>query len=173
MERMEDNMKHIYIIGGTMGVGKTTTCQILKNKLPNCAFLDGDWCWDMHPFQVTAETKRMVMDNICFLLNQFIHCSAYENVVFCWVLHEQVMIDEILSRLDKENCVVHTISFICIPSELQKRLQKDVNAGIRTEDMIQRSIERIKLYNKLDTEKIDVSYMTAEQVAQVLVDGKR
>ena len=70
-------MKNIYLIGGTMGVGKTITCQNLKNKLSNCVFLDGDWCWDMHPFQVTPETKKMVMENICFLLNQFIRCSAY------------------------------------------------------------------------------------------------
>jgi broad-specificity NMP kinase len=34
-------MKNIYLIGGTMGVGKTTTCQIIKNKLNNCVFLDG------------------------------------------------------------------------------------------------------------------------------------
>ncbi len=43
-------MKNIYLIGGTMGVGKTTTCQVLKSKLPGSVFLDGDWCWDMQPF---------------------------------------------------------------------------------------------------------------------------
>ena len=58
-------MKNIYIIGGTMGVGKTTICQKLKLKLANSVFLDGDWCWDMNPFQVTEETKKMVIDNIC------------------------------------------------------------------------------------------------------------
>ncbi len=81
-------MKNVYIIGGTMGVGKSTVSKILKEKLNNSIFLDGDWCWDAHPFQVTEETKRMVLQNICFLLNQFIHCSAYRNIVFCWVLHE-------------------------------------------------------------------------------------
>ncbi len=34
-------MKHIYVIGGTMGVGKTTTSQALKKKLNNSVFLDG------------------------------------------------------------------------------------------------------------------------------------
>ena len=50
-------MKTIYIIGGTMGAGKTTVSQQLKKKLPNSVFLDGDWCWDANPFQVTEETK--------------------------------------------------------------------------------------------------------------------
>lgn len=37
-------MKTLYLIGGTMGVGKTKVCQLLKDKLPNSVFLDGDWC---------------------------------------------------------------------------------------------------------------------------------
>ena len=72
-------MKTLYLIGGTMGVGKTTVSQQLKQDLPNSVFLDGDWCWDASPFQVTEETKAMVTDNICYLLNSFLHCSAYEN----------------------------------------------------------------------------------------------
>lgn len=92
-------MKNIYIIGGTMGVGKSTVSKILKEKLNNSIFLDGDWCWDAHPFQVTEETKRKVLQNICFLLNQFIHCSAYQNIVFCWVLHEQSIIERSIARI--------------------------------------------------------------------------
>ena len=69
-------MKRLYLIGGTMGVGKTTVCQNLKRLLPNAVFLDGDWCWDADPFQVTDETKAMVLDNICHLLNNFIRCTA-------------------------------------------------------------------------------------------------
>lgn len=162
-------MKNIYLIGGTMGVGKTTTCQILKKKLPNCVFLDGDWCWDMHPFQVTPETKKMVMENICFLLNQFIRCSAYENIIFCWVMHEQAIIDEILSGLETTDCLVHTISLICDEDEVRKRLQKDVDAGIRLADVVPRSIERIGLYEKLDTEKIDITNITPEQAAEKII----
>ena len=32
-------MKKLYLIGGTMGVGKTTTCQILKRKLDKSVVL--------------------------------------------------------------------------------------------------------------------------------------
>lgn len=163
-------MKNIYLIGGTMGVGKTAVSQILKKKLPNCVFLDGDWCWDMKPFQVTDETKQMVMENICFLLNQFIRCSVYENIIFCWVMHEQGILDEIVSKLETDGCLVHRISLICSAEELRKRLQKDIDAGIRTEDVIPRSIARIGLYRKLDTEKIDVSYMTPEEAAIRIMD---
>ncbi len=152
-----------------MGVGKTTTCQIIKNKLHNSVFLDGDWCWDMHPFQVTEETKQMVVDNICFLLNNFIKCSAYENIVFCWVLHEQTIIDSIVSRLDTTNVKVHSISLVCDEKALKARLRQDVDEGIRTEDVIRRSIERIPFYEKLNTYKVDVSKMIPEQVADFII----
>ena len=93
-------MKKLYLIGGTMGVGKTAVSQQLKKDLPNSVFLDGDWCWDANPFQVTEETKTMVTDNICYLLNNFLHCSAYENIIFCWVMHEQHIIDSIIENVD-------------------------------------------------------------------------
>lgn len=164
-------MKHIYLVGGTMGVGKTTTCRIIKSKLNNSVFLDGDWCWDMHPFQVTDETKQMVMRNICFLLNNFIECSAFENIVFCWVMHEQSIIDDILARIDTASCKIHSISLVCSKQALQTRLKKDVDAGIRTSDVIRRSIERLPLYEALDTIKVDVSTKSPEQAADFIIEN--
>ena len=96
-----------------MGVGKTAVCKELKARLNRSVFLDGDWCWDANPFQVTEETKAMVMANICFLLDQFIHCSAYDHIIFCWVMHEQSIIDGIVSRLDTANCEVKAVSLMC------------------------------------------------------------
>lgn len=108
----------------------------------------------------------------CFLLNQFIRCSAYENIIFCWVMHEQGIIDEIIAKLETENCLVHNISLICDAGGLRKRLQKDIDAGIRSADVIQRSIARIGLYEKLNTEKIDVSHIMPEQAAEKIIESK-
>ena len=121
-----------------MGIGKTTVSQLIKRKLDNSVFLDGDWCWDAHPFQVTEETKKMVLENICFLLNQFIHCSAYQNIIFCWVLHEQNIIDTILANIDKTDCELKVVSLICSETELRARLMKDVDAGKRSGDVVDR-----------------------------------
>ena len=162
-------MKDLYLIGGTMGVGKTTTCRQLQQKLPACVFLDGDWCWDMQPFIVNEETKEMVVQNIAFLLNQFLHCSAFENVVFCWVMHQQSIWDDILSRLDTSDAKVRCISLICNEEALTARLQKDIDAGLRQPDIIPRSVARIPLYNRLSTEKLDVSALTAEEAAEKII----
>lgn len=111
----------------------------------------------------------MVLENICYLLNNFIRCSAYKNIIFCWVMHQQAIIDDILSRLDTASCKVHSISLICSEQALRTRLQKDVTAGIRKEDVIQRSIERISLYEKLNTCKVNVSEITPEQAAYSII----
>lgn len=159
-------MKKLYMIGGTMGVGKTAVCQHLKKQLNHCVFLDGDWCWDMHPFEVNEETKQMVLANIKFLLNSFIQCSVYENIIFCWVMHEQSIIDELLSAIETANCEVKVISLICREESLRERLQKDVDQGIREPEIIQRSIQRLDGYKTLNSIKLDVSDISASMAAK-------
>ena len=161
--------KTLYLIGGTMGVGKTATCQQLKRMLPNAVLLDGDWCWDADPFQVTEETKAMVMDNICHVLGNFLSCSAYENVILCWVMHEQAIIDEILSRLDTSECEVRAFSLVCTEEELRRRLGKDVADGTRQPDVVARSLSRLPLYDKLSTERVDTTGLAPAQVAADLI----
>lgn len=159
-------MKTLYLIGGTMGVGKTTVCGELKIMLPESVFLDGDWCWDMHPFTVNDETRAMVMDNICHLLNNFLKCSAIGNVVFCWVMHRQEVLDDLLSRLELTDCKVAAVSLVCSEEALRQRLQRDIDAGTRSEDILERSLPRLPLYEKLDTVKVDTTGKTPLEIAK-------
>ena len=163
-------MKNLIFINGTMGVGKTATSRELQKLLPNCVFLDGDWCWDMSPFIVNDETKKMVIDNISYLLNNFISCSVYENIIFCWVMHEQIILDDVLSRLNKHNCILYKFSLVCSEQALISRLTKDIELGIRTEDVINRSISRLKNYFEMDTQKIDVSEVSAKEAAKIIFE---
>ncbi len=199
-EGKSETGKHLYLIGGPMGVGKTTVGQILKKMLPDCVYLDGDWCWDMDPFTVTDETKRMVIENICALLNNFLKCSAYENIVFCWVMHEQGIIDEILARLafggdadsdigsdiggDADSDIrsdagndrsgktyeVRKISLVCEKAELERRIRRDVERGVREPGVLERSLAYIPLYETLDTVKIDVTGQTSWETADTIVN---
>lgn len=162
-------MKTLYLIGGTMGVGKTTVCRELKNQLPRSVFLDGDWCWDMNPFVVTEETKTMVLDNITTLLKNFLRCSAYDHVIFCWVMHQQSILDQILSRLDLTGVTVVPVSLVCSQEVLLQRLNQDVSAGLRQPDILLRSPQRLPLYDALDTHKIDTSYATVPEIVRAIL----
>jgi hypothetical protein len=152
-----------------MGVGKTATSRELQKLLPKCVFLDGDWCWDMNPFKITIETKKMVEDNIRHILNNFIKCTEFENIIFCWVMHEEYIIESILSGLNLQDAVLYKISLICSEQSLVERLSKDVDNGMRARDVIARSVSRLKNYTLMDTIKIDVSKINAVQASQEII----
>lgn len=163
-------MKDLIIVGGTAGVGKTATCRELQRILPKNVFLDGDWCWDMRPFVVTDETKAMVESNIAHLLNGFLACSEFENVIFCWVLHEQHILDDLINTLNLNGCTTHCFSLVSTEQALVERLNRDVAAGKRSGDITERSVARISLYDELDTVKIDVSTISPADAARRITE---
>ena len=166
-------MKHLYVISGARGVGKTAVCQQLKPLLAPCAFLDGDWCWDMEPFTVNKENRTMVMGHIQYLLRGFLQNSGYENVIFCWVMDQQEIIDAVLAPLAGKEFELFSFSLVCGPGTLESRLRRDVDAGLRAPDVIGRSLAYLPLYGALDTEKLDVSACTPEEAAEAILAGGR
>ncbi len=152
-------MKHVYLIGGPMGIGKSTICNQLNQDLDHSVFLDGDWCWNMDPFVVNQDTKNMVLDNITHCLNNFIHTPGIENIIFCWVMHKQDIINQIIQKLDTEDVDIHLISLICEKEELIKRMLIDR----RDNQTIRKSLQYLELYKDLDTQKIDVTTLDVQK----------
>lgn len=152
-------MKHVYLIGGPMGIGKSTICNQLNQDLDHSVFLDGDWCWNMDPFVVNQDTKNMVLDNITHCLNNYIHTPGIENIIFCWVMHKQDIIDQIIQKLDTEGVDIHLISLICEKEELIKRMLIDR----RDNQTIRKSLQYLELYKDLDTQKIDVTTLDVQK----------
>ena len=164
--------KKLIIINGTMGVGKSATCKELYKKLEGSVWLDGDWCWMMNPFVVNEENKKMVEDNITYLLRNFLTNSSFKYVIFNWVIHLEEIFDLILDKLKDLEIEVIKITLICSEESLKNRVMKDIENNIRDEGCIDRSIERLQLYKSMDTIKIDTSNTsiteTADKIIQVI-----
>ena len=158
--------KQLIVINGTMGVGKTTTCRSLKKILTPSVFLDGDRCWDMEPFVVSDENKAMVMENIAFLLRNFLQNSSLQYILFGWVIHQWEILDDLLNRLADLPFDCRVFTLVCTPEALQARLQRDVEQGLRTADVIPRSLQRLPLYGQMESEKVDVSRVSAREAAE-------
>ncbi len=47
----------VIILNGPMGVGKTAVGKYIAEATPGTAFIEGDWCLDIHPFIGNRETK--------------------------------------------------------------------------------------------------------------------
>jgi len=162
-------MKKLVLVNGTMGVGKTTVCSLLLKQLQPAVFLDGDWCWNMNPFIVNDETKEMVLKNISFVLNSFLGCSEYRYVIFCWVMHRPEILADLLSRLVLKDVSVYKFTLMASEAALIRRLEKDTAEGRREPGGLPRSMERMGLYEGMDTIKIDVSERTAAQAAGIIM----
>ena len=159
-------MKRLWLIGGPMGVGKSSAGRLLRDRLPRSVYLDGDWCWDARPFVVTEETKAMVLQNIRFLLENFLRCSEYENVVLTWVMHRQEILDELTRKLP--DCETIAVSLLCAEAELRRRLERDIAAGLREPDVLERAAAYLPLYAALRSFKLDTTCLSPEETAEAI-----
>ena len=82
-------MKKLILIIGPNGVGKTTTAEILLQKLSKCAYVDADWCRAIFPYGFHGERKQIFEqvigslreDGIPFEICPIIlKCSKEENI---------------------------------------------------------------------------------------------
>ena len=156
-----------------MGVGKTTVSKILKELLGKSVFLDGDSCWNYKKDHITAEDKKEVIRTIVSRLNAYLEDFQLENIVFCWVMHEESIMNAILSKLKLNHYELINVSLICDKESLIKRLSYDISQGIREQDVIQRSLDRLPLYLQLSTIKIDTTDKEPSEVASEILRLRR
>ena len=64
---------------------------------------------------------------------------------------------------------LYKISLVCSETALKSRLAIDVKNGVRKVDVIDRSLQRLNLYNNMDTVKINVSDINPKQTAIQIV----
>jgi hypothetical protein len=165
---MTEVTKTLYLISGPMGAGKTAVSEQLVKQLPQAVMLDGGWCWAMDPFVVNDATKAMVMDNIQHLLNAFIQAPDLVNIVFCWVMDEQAIIDDVLAGLTMQGVRLVNVSLMPSAEKLTQNITADIRAGIRTADAIPQAIARLPKFAAVNSIKLDTTDLVPAQAAAMI-----
>ncbi len=150
-------MKTLIIINGAMGVGKTEISKSLYKKLNNSVWLDGDWCWMMNPFIPNEINRKMVIENINFLLKNFLENPNIEYVIFNWVIHLEEIYDLFLNELKEMEFDLKKFTLVCSEEELIKRVTSDFEKNGRTDRNVNDCIERLRMYQNMNTIKIDTT----------------
>ncbi|WP_297136878.1 AAA family ATPase [Terrisporobacter sp.] len=162
--------KKLIIINGVMGVGKTTISKMLYKELENSFWLDGDNCWMMNPFVVDDENKNMVLDNITHTINNFIKNSNSRYIVFNWVIHTDEIMNNILKKINTCNVDVYKITLTCSKETLISRIEEDIKNGLRDDKNIERSLEKLLLYDEMNTIKIDTTNKDFQTILKEIKD---
>lgn len=157
-------MKKLILLNGAMGVGKTTVGKLLCARLPRSAFLDGDWCFDLHPFVASPETKAMAVDNIAHLVNNYLTCSVCDHVVVNWVLDEKAVMDSLLSRIS--GAEVRHFILTCSGEALEARWRADKTTEWRTEEWLQVSRRLLPYFDALEGIHVDTTRLSPQQAAK-------
>ncbi len=120
----------------------------------------------MNPFIVTEENKKMVVENIGFLLRNFLNNPSYKYVIFNWVIDNEEIFETVLRNLEDIEFQLYKIILICSPERLKERMIKDG----REEERIENSINRLNSYKNMDTYKIDTTNIGIEDVVNEILE---
>ena len=74
--------------------------------------------------------------------------------------------EEILKGLNTSNVEIYKITLMCPAESLVSRIKGDISKGLRDEDNIRRSLERLVLYEKMNTIKVDTTNKELKEVVR-------
>lgn len=157
----------LIIINGPMGVGKTTLGKYIAEHNEGTAFIDGDWCLDIHPFVGNKETKSMAVDNILHMIGNYRKCSACKMIVLVWLMDDEWVYKSIIESAGGMGLEVKNVTLICDKDELVSRWKNDKACEWRTDEWLKVSLRSLALFTKMDN-TLDTSGISIEQLAETV-----
>lgn len=158
----------VIMINGPMGVGKTTVGKYIADKNEGTAFIDGDWCLDLHPFIGNDETKAMAINNILYLIQNYSKCSVCKMIVLVWLMDDEWVYKRIIRGISELKIEIRSVTLICSKEQLIERWKNDKQCEWRTDDWLNSSIESLSHFHKFDF-CIDTSNLCPDQVADLIM----
>ena len=121
--------KKLILISGSPCVGKTAVGDRLFESYDNSAYLDGDWCWCVHPFSVTDRRLRNGDKSMSFILSNYLD-SDFEYVFFTSVVLTDPGIRKgILDGITARDYQVIGFTLTCSEETLKERHDKRGDKG--------------------------------------------
>ena len=158
----------VMILNGPMGVGKTTVGKYIADQNPGTAFIDGDWCMDIHPFVGNQETKAMAVDNILHMIGNYLNCSVCSMVVLVWLMDDPWVIRTITEGVSALKADVKNVTLVCTREALISRWKNDRSCSWRTDEWLNVSLRSLPGFAAMDN-TIDTSGLSVDRIADLVM----
>ena len=158
----------VIVLNGPMGAGKTTTGKYIANTNPGTAFIDGDWCMDIHPFVGNRQTKAMAVDNILHMIANYKKCSECKMIVLTWLMDNKWVYDAVINGISAMDMEIKSATLICDEIELIDRWKKDDKCEWRTDEWLEISLKSLQHFSLMEN-CMDTTGLSIEQVAEVVL----
>lgn len=158
----------VIILNGPMGIGKTTVGKHIADRNPGTAFIDGDWCMDIHPFVGNEETRTMAVDNILHMIRNYQDCSVCSMVVLVWLMDDPEVVRRITEGLAALQAEVKYVTLLCDRETLIKRWKNDQGCEWRTDDWLQVSLKSLPGFATMEN-GIDTSNLSVDRIADMIM----
>lgn len=157
--------KRVVFLNGPMGVGKSTVGRLLQGALPQCAFIDGDWCLDLDPFVGNRETRAMAVEHILCLLAGYNRCSCCQGMVVAWLMDRP----EVCAALEEGAAALglerEWLVLSCTEQDLRRRWREDRLCPWRTEENLAASVASLQAFAAMPGARVETTGRTPRQVA--------
>lgn len=158
----------VIIINGPMGVGKTTLGKYIAEKYEGTAFIDGDWCLDIHPFVGNRETKTMAIDNILHMIDNYRKCLICKMIVLVWLMDEQWVYQKVVDGISDMGLELKNAVLVCDKNNLMDRWKNDTKCEWRTQEWLEVSLKSLLFFSSLEN-GIDTSDLTVDIIADMIM----
>ena len=160
----------VIILNGPMGVGKTAVGKYIAEHTPGTAFIDGDWCLDIHPFVGNQETKTMAIDNILHIIGNYKKCSECKMIVLVWLMDNDWVYEAIVDGIKKLDLEIKSVTMTCDYTSLTDRWQNDKTCPWRTDEWLKVSTESLSYFSSLNN-TLDTTNLSIKDVAEKIING--
>ena len=157
----------LIVINGPMGVGKTTLGKYIAEHNEGTAFIDGDWCLDIHPFVGNKETKAMAVDNILHMIGNYKNCSACKMIVLVWLMDDEWVYKSITESAADMGLEVKNVTLICDKDELIRRWNNDNACEWRTDEWLEVSLRSLAKFADMEN-TVDTKGISVEELARIV-----
>ena len=161
-------MKNLLFICGPNGVGKSTVCRALVERLPGSAYVDSDPCRVMNPFVLDDVTIPVIEANISGMLRNYFACEYVDTVIFSYGFHgrRRDVFERVMASLEDLDYRFIPLLLTCGEEENLHRMQADG----RDESRIRRALEASRAaFDGVEYPRIDVTDLTVKETAEEIL----